>query len=116
FFIFFSYRYYHAYKGARAVPSKAVIVPTAERDPALGLALFVPVLKSARALMYNSLEERALIDHIAARTGPGVVVGVGSEIPERTQPWRFRKKFHVKGAFAIYIGRVDENKGCKELF
>ena len=45
-----------------------------------------------------------------------MVVGVGSEIPERTQPWRFRKKFNVKKPFAIYIGRIDENKGCKELF
>jgi glycosyltransferase involved in cell wall biosynthesis len=44
------------------------------------------------------------------------VVGVGSEIPDRTQPWRFKKKFHVKRPFALYIGRIDENKGCKELF
>ena len=29
---FFSYRYYHAYHGVRAVPSRAILVPTAERD------------------------------------------------------------------------------------
>ena len=45
-----------------------------------------------------------------------MVVGVGSEIPERTQPWRFRKKFHVSRRFAVCIGRIDENKGCRELF
>jgi len=66
--------------------------------------------------MYNSFEERALIQGISGRKGPGVVVGVGSEIPDRTQPWRFRKKFNVKRPFAIYIGRIDENKGCAELF
>src|SRR5439155_11931799 len=38
FFIFFSYRYYHAYHGTRAAASKAVLVPTAERDDAIGLA------------------------------------------------------------------------------
>ena len=43
------------------------------------------------------------------------MVGVGSMIPERTQPWRFRKKFNVKRPFAIYIGRIDENKGCPDL-
>jgi glycosyltransferase involved in cell wall biosynthesis len=53
---------------------------------------------------------------VSGRKGPGVVVGVGSAIPERTQPWRFRKKFNVKRPFAIYIGRIDENKGCAELF
>jgi glycosyltransferase involved in cell wall biosynthesis len=47
---------------------------------------------------------------------PGVVVGVGSAIPDRTQPWRFRKKFGLSRPFAMYLGRIDENKGCKELF
>ena len=34
FFIFFSFRYHHSYHGARALPSKAILVPTAERDSA----------------------------------------------------------------------------------
>src|SRR4029453_11166361 len=25
-------------------------------------------------------------------------------------------KFDIRGPFAIYVGRIDENKGCKELF
>jgi glycosyltransferase involved in cell wall biosynthesis len=116
FFLFFSYRYYHAWHGCRAVPAKAILIPTAERDPAMGLALFGPVLRTARALMYNSYEERALIEHVSGRRGPGTVVGVGSEIPERTQPARFRRKHLVKRPFALYIGRIDENKGCPELF
>ncbi|MEZ5316463.1 MAG: glycosyltransferase family 4 protein [Vicinamibacterales bacterium] len=116
FFVFFSYRYYHAWHGIRAVPAKAVLVPTAERDPAVGLGIFGPVLRGARALMYNSLEEKALIQHVSGRQGPSVVVGVGSEIPARPQPQRFRKQFHQRRPFAIYVGRIDENKGCRELF
>lgn len=116
FFVFFSYRYYHAWHGARAVPDKAVLVPTAERDPAIGLSIFSLTFRSVRALMYNSLEERALIQHVSGKPAPGVVVGVGSEIPEHPQPWRFRKQTGLKRPFAIYIGRIDENKGCKELF
>ena len=114
--LFFSYRYYHAWHGCRAVPSKAILVPTAERDPAIGLALFAPVFRMARAIMYNSPEDRALIEHVSGRRGPGVVVGVGSAIPERTQSGRFRKKFRVRRPFALYVGRIDENKGCAELF
>jgi glycosyltransferase involved in cell wall biosynthesis len=98
------------------VPGRAVLVPTAERDPAVGLSLFGPALRGARALMYNSLEERALLDAVSGRQGPGVVVGVGSDIPARTQPERFRRKFNVRRPFAIYIGRIDENKGCRDLF
>jgi glycosyltransferase involved in cell wall biosynthesis len=116
FFLFFSYRYYHAFHGVRAVPAKAVLVPTAERDPAIGLGIFPPIFRAARAVMYNSPEERALIDHVSGRRGPGVVVGVGSEVPERPQPARFRRKFGIRRPFALYIGRIDENKGCDELF
>jgi glycosyltransferase involved in cell wall biosynthesis len=50
------------------------------------------------------------------RQVPGVVVGVGSNIPERVQPWRAKRKFNLKRPYAMYIGRVDENKGCAELF
>ena len=117
FFIFFSFRYYHAYHGARAVPEKAILVPTAERDGALGLAMFAPVFRGVRAFMYNSFEERALIQTIAGHGDvPGVVVGVGSEIPAQSNPARFRQKFNVRDRFAIYVGRIDENKGCAELF
>jgi glycosyltransferase involved in cell wall biosynthesis len=44
------------------------------------------------------------------------VVGVGSDVPDRTDPARFRRTFRLDRPFAIYIGRIDENKGCRELF
>lgn len=117
FFVFFSARYYHAWHGVRAVADKAVLVPTAERDPAIGVSIFGPVFRGVRAIMYNSLEERSLIQSVAGNKDvPGVVVGVGSNIPERVQPWRAKRKFNLKRPYAFYIGRIDENKGCAELF
>jgi glycosyltransferase involved in cell wall biosynthesis len=117
FVVLFSYRYYHAWHLARRIPGKAVIVPTAERDPAIGLSIFGPVLRGVRGLMYNSPEERAMIQAATNNAAvPGVVVGVGSDVPDRTDPERFRRKFKITRPFAIYIGRIDENKGCAELF
>jgi hypothetical protein len=52
----------------------------------------------------------------ANRQVPGAVIGVGSEIPDHHQPDRFRQKYRIRGPFALYIGRIDENKGCQELF
>ena len=41
---------------ARASPRRrAVLVPTAEREAALGLAIFQPIFRGVRAIMYNSL-------------------------------------------------------------
>jgi glycosyltransferase involved in cell wall biosynthesis len=117
FFLFFSYRYYHAFHGARAAAAKAVLVPTAERDPAIGLSLFRGLFAGVRALMYNSPEERAMIQSVADNQAvPSVVVGVGSDVPGSTQPSRFRQKFDLQGPFAVYVGRIDQNKGCDELF
>jgi glycosyltransferase involved in cell wall biosynthesis len=117
FVLFFSFRYYHSFHGARAVPGKAIFVPTAERDEALGLGIFPPVLRAIRGFMYNSPEERALLQAAAGTDEvPGVVVGVGSEVPQHTHPQRFRQKTGIHDRTAIYIGRIDENKGCVELF
>ena len=117
YFIFFSYRYYHAYYGIREVGSRSVLVPTAERDPALGLSIFGPMFRSVRAIMYNSFEERALIQHVASnRNVPNVVVGIGSEMPTRVNSRHFRQQRNFLRRFVIYVGRIDENKGCTELF
>jgi glycosyltransferase involved in cell wall biosynthesis len=117
FVVVFSARYYHAYHTARGVPLRTVLVPTAERDPALGLGLFGPVFRGVRAIMYNSYEERALIQAVSSNEQvPGVIVGVGSEIPQVVEPARVRKKFGLDGPYVIYVGRIDVNKGCMELF
>jgi glycosyltransferase involved in cell wall biosynthesis len=117
YWLFFSYRYYHAFHGSRAAASRAVLVPTAERDSAAGLSIFASVFRGVRAIMYNSPEERAMIQALSGnRDVPGVVVGIGSEVPQNPQPGRFRQKFNIRAPFAVYVGRIDENKGCKELF
>ena len=115
--LFFSYRYHHVYHGVGAAPSRAILVPTAERDEAVGLAISPRIFRGVRALMYNSPEERRLIQSVSANHDvPGVVVGIGSAIPERPEPERFRQKYGIRGRFALYVGRIDQNKGCKELF
>ncbi|HEY2435490.1 MAG TPA: glycosyltransferase, partial [Vicinamibacterales bacterium] len=117
FVLLFSARYHHAWHLARRIPAKAVIVPTAERDPTVALSIFGPVFRGVRALMYNSPEERAMINAVSNNAAvPGVVVGVGSDVPERTDAARFRRAYRLNRPFAIYIGRIDENKGCTELF
>ncbi len=117
FVVLFSVRYHQAYYGARAVPDRAVLVPTAEREPSVGLAIFQPIFRGVRAIMYNSFEERATIHAVAANEHvPGVVVGVGSVIPPVIEPARARQKFGLSRPFLAYIGRIDPNKGCAELF
>jgi glycosyltransferase involved in cell wall biosynthesis len=117
FLVLFSIRYHHAYHGARIAPGKAVLVPTAEREASLGLSLFPPVFRGVRAIMYNSDEEKALVNALASNVHvPGVVVGIGSNIPGEVRPERARAAFDLRNPFIVYVGRIDANKGCAELF
>jgi glycosyltransferase involved in cell wall biosynthesis len=117
FVIVFSLRYHTAYHAARAVPGRTILVPTAEREASLGLALFPPVLRGVRGIMYNSFEEQAMIRALSDNGHvPGPVVGVGSEIPDSPDAGRARQKFGLTNAFIVYVGRIDANKGCGELF
>ena len=117
FVLLFSVRYHHAYHGARAVPGRAVLVPTAEREASLGLGMFAPIFRGVRAIMYNSFEERSMIAALSSNGHvPGVVVGIGSEVPAQVEPERARQKFGLHNPFIVYVGRIDVNKGCVELF
>jgi glycosyltransferase involved in cell wall biosynthesis len=117
FFVFFSYRYYTTYHGLNAVSGKSLLVPTAEDDGVYRLDLFKSLFRAPRAIVYNSHEERAMIEAASGnRDVSGDVVGVGSALPESMQAEAFRRKHGVDGPFLLYVGRVDENKGCRELF
>jgi len=117
FVLLFSARYFQAYHGARAVADRAVLVPTAEREAAIALTMFGPIFRGVRGLMYNSLEEQAMITRLTRNADvPGVVVGVGSEVPADVSPARARQKFGLDRPYLIYVGRIDANKGCAELF
>ena len=92
YFIFFSFRYYHAYHGARAVARRALLVPTAERDPAVGVSLFAPVFRGVRAIMYNSFEERRMIQAVAGTaTRPVWSSAWDRRFPAGPSPARFRR-------------------------
>jgi glycosyltransferase involved in cell wall biosynthesis len=43
-------------------------------------------------------------------------VGVGSALPPRLDPAAFRARHGIEGCFGLYVGRIDENKGCRQLF
>ena len=117
FFIFFSYRYYHSFHGIQAVRHKSILVPTAEPDPTIHFSIFKEFFNMPRGFIYNSTEEKRMINALSGNyTVPGDIVGVGSEIPAKSNAADFRKKYSIDSPFLLYIGRVDENKGCGQLF
>jgi glycosyltransferase involved in cell wall biosynthesis len=117
YFIFFSYRYWHSYWGIRNIPGKAILVPTAEHDPVIDLKIFKDLFRLPRAFIYNSEEERGMIQTISGNQAvPGLVVGVGTEVPDDSIAERFRKNHGINKPYLLYLGRIDQNKGFPQLF
>lgn len=115
--IAFSYRYWTTYHALQRVQGKGILVPTAEPDPSIEMPIFRPMFRSARAIMYNSVEERRMIlEHADNADVPGVVVGVGIIEPPPVDPAGFRERQQLDEPFILYIGRIDGNKGCAQLF
>jgi glycosyltransferase involved in cell wall biosynthesis len=116
YFIFFSYRYYHSYQGVKLLAHKAILVPTAEHDQVIYLNLFKDFFSLPAAIVYNSWEEKELINRIAGNAAVyGDVVGIGSEVPDQFDPESICRTLGISGKYVVYIGRLDENKGVPEL-
>ncbi len=112
-FVFFSYRYYTTFHGLSAVADKALLVPTAEDDGVYRLSIFPPLFRKPRGIVWNSHEEKAMIEAVAANQDvPGDVVGVGSRLPQAVDGAGFRARHGLDGPFGLYLGRIDDNKGC----
>jgi len=120
--LFWSYRYYTAYFGLPLVADRAVLVPTAEEDPAIGLDVLEEYFKKPAGFLFLTPEEEDLVSRRAGkRLEPAAIIGSGLEpatlhpipgprspIPDPGSP--------IPDPFLLYLGRVDRNKGCHTLF
>ena len=115
--LFFTYIYWTTVYGLPLVPERAVLVPTAHEEPAIGLSMYRRVFHLPRAIAYNTAEERAMVERrFANGRVPNEIVGVGVDVPAGASAERFRETHGVDGPFFLYVGRIVESKGCRELF
>ncbi len=116
-FLFYCYRYYHSYHGIPAVPDKALLVPTAEEDPAIRLTVFKELFRAPRGIVYLTPEEQALVQGAGGNQAvPSVVIGSGLNLPPSDGSVDFAARYGLTRPFVLYVGRVDKNKGCVNLF
>lgn len=116
-FLFYSYRYYQTFFGLPRVPARAVLVPTAEEDPAIELPVFRDLFRAPRGIIYLTPEERTLVQRVSGNEAvPSVVVGSGVNVPAGWQAVDARGRFGLPEQYLLYVGRVDRNKGVDRLF
>ena len=118
FFVFFTYLFALTVTGLPTVGARSMLVPTAHDEPALRLDVFRPVFTSARALVFNTPEERDLVNgRFATAATVQDVVGVGVDVPPDVAAARFRAAHPELGDddLLVYVGRVAHGKGALEL-
>ena len=111
--VFFSYRYWTTYHGLQVAPEKSLLVPTAEHDRVLYLRLFRPFFRLPAAIVFNTAEERELIERVTGNVGlPGDVVGTGINRPSAVPVDEVASRLDLLGDYLVYVGRIEPEKGC----
>ncbi|MGE0451286.1 MAG: glycosyltransferase family 4 protein [Vicinamibacterales bacterium] len=113
--LFWAFRYAEVYFGLPLVQDRAVLVPTAEDDPVMRMPIVAPFFARARGLIYLTPEEQALVERRLADPPPSIVIGSGLEPAPARSP-RSLSELGVRAPFILYLGRIDPNKGCGDLF
>ncbi len=115
-FIFFTYLY-QPYFLLRHVKEKAILVPTAHDEWPIYMSIWDDFFALPAGFIFNTREE---VDFLKKRfpelSFKGPVIGNGVERPNSVNPLRFREMFAVDDSFLLYTGRIDESKGCRQLF
>lgn len=116
-FIFVTYLYYSTAVGLEKVADKAILVPTAHDEPYIYFDIYRHIFEKAAGLIYLTPEEKDFVEKLFdVKNKPNVVSGSGVELPADINNDRYREKFNITDDYIIYVGRIDLEKGCKEMF
>jgi putative hexosyltransferase len=115
--IFLTYLYYTTYFGLQVAPEKSLLIPTAHDEPPIYYKIFDRIFNIPKGILYSTTVERDFINkkfknnHIYTD-----IVGLGIEIKNNISKIDLKNKFLIKNEYVLYLGRIDESKGCKILF
>ncbi len=115
-FVFFTYLYGTTFWGLPLVADKAFLVPTSHDEPPIYLSIFKELFRKPKGFIFNTPEEREfLISKFDVDCTFSDIVGVGIKF-DPSYLERRSSGLKLPGNYVIYAGRIDESKGCKELF
>jgi len=115
--LFWAFRYAPSYFGVPIVADRAVLVPTAEEDPAIELDVLPQFFARAQGFIFLTPEEETLVSTRAGRAlTPSRTIGIGLDPETHQRPSREPlDRLGLPDAFVLYLGRIDRNKGCATL-
>ena len=114
--IFMTYLYYITARGVAADIPNAFLLPTAHDEKPIYLKYYHKVFERAKGIIYNTAEEKAMIDRMFSVADiPTVITAVGIDAPDESELFDAKARYGLED-YILYVGRIDENKGCGTLF
>lgn len=114
--IFMTYLYYLTVKGSAYHFENAILIPTVHDEPPVYLRCYDDVFGSAKGIIWNMPEEKAFAEkrfpYICGK--PGTMAGIGVDVPAK--PFPELPEELAECDYVVYAGRIDESKGCGEMF
>ena len=115
--IFVTYLYYPTVKGLPQAADRSILLPTAHDEPYIYYKVYNSLFLSAKCLAYLTPEEKAFVEsRFPVKNKKNYICVTGVDVPEKTDSAAYRKKYGLEQPYLIYVGRIDENKGCIEMF
>ena len=118
-FVFFTYLYCTTYFGLPLVKDRAVLVSTCHDEPPIYLGIYDGLFRQVRQLIYLTPEERAFAQRRFYDCNlAGEVIGIGVDPVAGLPPdpeWESIRERLGDSDFILYVGRIDESKGCRSL-
>lgn len=116
-FVFFGYLYASTTLVLPLVREKACLVPTSHNEPPIYARFYDDFFKLPRMLIVSTEEELSFLrKRTSGNMAPAIRVGVGIEAPENVTGDLFRERFPMYDDFILYVGRIQQEKGCDDLF
>jgi len=114
FFIFIPYLYCTTYFALPLVKEKALLISAAHDEPPIYLSIFKHLFHSPKAFIFSTEEEKNLVhSYFHNENIIYEIIGTGINFPEWID---CEVPIKTYGNYISYLGRIDESKGCIELF
>lgn len=116
-FIFVTYSYYHTIKGLPLVAKKSILIPTAHDEHQIYFQIFKKLFHLPKAFLFLTEEEKDLVHRLFNNQNIKFeVAGVGMDNISTGDLHGFKNKYGLEHPYLIYVGRIDQSKGCPEMF
>jgi glycosyltransferase involved in cell wall biosynthesis len=116
-FIFFGYLYATTYFGLPLVAEKAWLEPLAHDEWPIYFGFWDGFFHLPRGFIFNTDAERAFLQgRFPGHPLAGPVAGIGIDHRPQTDIASFNARYNLDTPFLLYVGRVDESKGCDQMF